>query len=379
MTTNQADHAGLLTEAAAAARYFFDLPAATLERLPGGRVNETFLVTAAGSRFILQRLNEFFLGDEALGLNWRIVQEAVEARAGGRKDLMPPIFQDREGRFLASGPNLPGHWRLTGFLEGRPAPRTKPSARAAARLLGYLQYCLNTPAPLPLRPLPEGEFTNQRLTRPEDFEALATTYRGHPHLREVSALIAAGAEAARQLPFCPNYLAAFSLHDVVTHGDPKADNFLAAPSGEEARALLDWDSVGYGHVLVDIAEMLRSWGPQSRGGDPAIAFNNMAAVVEGYAETGLELTSGELAVLPTVLRGLILNLARRYLTDALAEVYFKWDQQAYPSLYRQNRARAESLLALADYLWSREIILIRLFETSYARGRRLIGVVHDII
>ncbi|MDR0882021.1 MAG: phosphotransferase [Candidatus Adiutrix sp.] len=379
MATNPTDHTGLLAEAEAATRDFFDLPAASLEHLPGGRVNETFLVTAAGSRFILQRLNDFFQGDEALGLNWRLVQEAIESRVGSRKTLMPPIFPDKEGRFLASGPHLPGHWRLTGFLEGRPAPRTRPSARAAARLLGSLHCCLNTPAPLPLRPLPEGEFTNQRLTRPEDFEALTTTYRRHPHLREVRALIAAGAEAARQLPFCPNYLAVFSLHDVVTHGDPKADNFLAAPSGEEARALLDWDSVGYGHVLVDLAEMLRSWGPQPRAGDPAVAFGNLAAVVEGYAETGLELTSGELAVLPPVLRGLILNLARRYLTDALAEVYFKWDRQAYPSLYLQNRARAETLLALADYLWHREITLIHLFETAYARGRRLRGAIHDII
>jgi Putative homoserine kinase type II (protein kinase fold) len=213
-------------------------------------------------------------------------------------------------------------------------------------------------------PLPEGEFTNQHLPRPEEFKSLEAVYRGHPHLPELRPLIGRAIEAAWQLPLFPGFGTAFRLRDVVIHGDCKAENFLF-DSGGRAVGLLDWDSVGYGHILVDIAEMLRSWGHDE------VALANAEAVLSGYAETGLPLQDDDLDLLPPVLRAIVLNLARRYLTDALAEVYFKWDREAYPSLFLQNRARAEKMLNLADYLLDHEPLWAETLKRGYRQASRL--------
>lgn len=352
-----------IEEAATAAREFFGLPSPQLSPLEGGRVNESFLVDSRGCRFVLQRLNSFFRGDAALGLNWQLVYQAVSERSGQTEPPLPPIFPDLEGRYLASGPQVAGFWRLTGYQTGRPAEKSAGQARLAARLLGFFHRHLNLPAPVELEPLPEGDFTNQRLTRPEDFEDLADQYCGHPHLEEIRPLIETCAEAAWHLPTFPGFVNIFNLRDVIIHGDPKVDNFLVSPGGGSG-VLLDWDSVGYGHLLIDLAEMLRSWGWLNPAEASAVNTDNLAAVIEGYSETGLELGPTDLELLPPILRAIALNLGRRYLTDALAEVYFKWDSRHYPSLYQQNQARAESMLNLAAHLLDREFQLIDLLAGS---------------
>jgi len=174
------------------------------------------------------------------------------------------------------------------------------------------------------------------------------------------------AEAAARLPLFPGFINVFNHHDVVIHGDPKADNFLFSGAGQ-AICLLDWDTASYGHVLVDVAEMLRSWG-SSDDPDHPLDWDRLAAVAEGYAQTGLSLAETDLEILPPVLRAITLNLCRRYLTDALAEVYFRWDRQKFPSLHRQNLTRAAAMLDLAEYLLDHEISLAAALKEAYARG-----------
>lgn len=352
-------------EADLALRAFFDLKDASVRAVDGGRVNRSFRVESRQGDFILQRLSDHFLGYEALGINWHRVYQAAVPESGPAGPPLPPIFPDREGRYLASGPQVPGFWRLTGYLDGRPAVKSADQAGLAARLLGFFHQCLNRPAPLEMEPLPTGEFTNQHLSRPQEFEDIIEQYRGHPHLDDLKPLIEAAGQAARLLPIHPGFVNVFNLKDVVIHGDPKADNFLMRPQAGPGAALLDWDSVGYGHVLVDLAEMLRSWGWLNATEASAVSFDNLAAVVAGYSATGLSLDQRELELLPPVLRAIALNLARRYLTDALAEVYFQWDQRAYPSLYEQNRARAASMLSLAAALAEMEMRLIDLLAAAW--------------
>ena len=348
-----------------AAKELYGLKQVNIVPAGNGRVNETWLADSESGRFILQKLNDFFGGDEALGLNWLNVYEKIQGNPKSPAPPMPPIFPDLNGKLLSNLPDMSGCWRLTGFIDGCPTPLTPKGAHEAARLLGHLHHLLNIPAPLPLLPLPEGEFTNQHLCRSEEFEIMLACYRKHPHLEELKPLIEQAAEKTWQLPFHPKFLDVFSHHDMVIHGDPKADNFLFSTSGQ-AIALLDWDSVCYGHELVDVAEMLRSWGVTPINGGLTLRTENMAAILAGYAETGLPLNCEDLAMLPAVLRAISLNLCRRYLTDALAEVYFKWNQSAYCSLYEQNRARATIMLNLAEMLLNQEIALIDAFSAAYS-------------
>lgn len=375
----------LLIECRAAAVALFGLKEPLLARLPGGRVNESFIVTSLEGRFVLQRLNEFFLGplqflrrpegpenkiapnvNTAVGENWRAVYLAVLERSGQGQAPLPPIYPDLNGRWLACFPEgegeTSGFWRLTGFLEGLPAPKSPAGAREAAKMLGFFHRHLNLPRPIDLTPLPEGEFTNQHLSCPREFERIYGEYHGHPQLEELKPLIDRAMEAAAGFMARPGFAGLFSLRNAIIHGDPKADNYIFSPDGR-ALALLDWDSVGPGNVLIDVAELLRSWGYLSSEGEADIG--SMAAVVEGYAQGGLALNPDEVEMLPAVVRAIALNLCRRYLVDALAQLYFKWNEAAYTSLFHQNRARAEVMLTMVEHLADMEAKLGALLAESY--------------
>jgi hypothetical protein len=83
-------------------------------------------------------------------------------------------------------------------------------------------------------------------------------------------------------------------------------------------------------------------------------------MLEAYRSSGPDPGREAWALLPAVVRALAVNLARRYLTDALAEVYFKWDRTRYESLHLQNLSRGRRCLDLAEELLVREMELTRL-------------------
>jgi Ser/Thr protein kinase RdoA (MazF antagonist) len=233
--------------------------------------------------------------------------------------------------------------------------------------MGALHRLLNSPAPVPLLPPPEADLVNQHLCLPGDFLDIHRVYGHHPHLEDMLPLIEQGAEAAGCLPARPDFVTVFQRNDVLIHGDPKADNFIFAGDGEP-RALVDWDDARYGHLLIDVAEMLRSFGrpPELAAG---FSLDNMSAVVAGYAQSGLPLSELDLTLLPTVLRAVCLNLARRYMTDALAEVFFRWDSEKYPSLDIQKKSRSQRMLDMAENILNNEMRLLDVFQEAYAKNR----------
>ena len=363
-TEEPISNGGRLEEASMVADTLFGLTGTRCRRAPSGRVNETFILESDYGQFVLQRLNDFFQASEAPGSNWLKVWLAIKERSGRDEVPLPPIYSDLKNRILAPFSDG-GLWRLTGFLDGIPADKSPAGAESSARLMGRIHRYLNEPAPLPeLLALPDGEFNNQRLSRPEDFMALISHYRGHPHLDNLKSTIEQAAEASWHLPARPEFLFAMESRSMVIHGDPKADNFLLDQYGQ-AEALLDWDSVCYGHNLIDIAEMLRSWGAPGKGVTNHLNLLSMGLIIKGYGETGPDLSQTDLEILPAVLRAITLNLCRRYLTDALAEVYFKLDKRNYRSLYEQNKSRAGSMLSFAESLLTQEFEIIDLFLTNY--------------
>jgi Ser/Thr protein kinase RdoA (MazF antagonist) len=327
----------------------YGLEAVEIRSLTDGRINQTFLAaTADGRRYALQRLNPFFEASEALGLNWRRVAEALAPSAV----LCPTIVAARDGGWLAS--EAGGVWRLTTFLAGQAPSASPDDARAAGLALARCHAALNRPKPLELEPLPgHWEFTNQRLSRPADFELLTARYRGHPRLPQAAAELARGARAAGLLPGLPAFQRVFYARDLVVHLDAKRANFLH--DGDQW-AVIDWDTVGYGDPLLDLGEICRSFAfdQQKRRFDASTA----CAAVDGYRNGGFELEREQGRLLPTVVRGLAVNLARRYLTDALAEVYFKLDESRFSSLFEQNLDRAKLHLDLAEELHAREMELV---------------------
>ncbi|MDR1608901.1 MAG: phosphotransferase [Deltaproteobacteria bacterium] len=322
--------------------------------LRSGRVNDSFRVVAAGSSFCLQRLNDFFAGYPSLGDNWSRAQKAF----GSAGLPFPAIIPDLTGEFILRSSD--GAYRLTQWLPGRiPSAGQKDEAYLAGQALGLAHQALNVPSPLAdLEPLPRGwEFTNQRLPDPEDFDDIFVMYRRHPHLGDLADLLKKASQAAWELPKRPSFSRVFLARDFVIHADPKRENFLI--NGQNM-ALVDWDTIGYGDPLVDLGELCRSFAVLKP--DPAFQLDLAVAATKGYREKGLDLGDRIPLLLPAVIRALSLALARRYLIDALAEVYFSWDKELFESLFEQNRQRATGLLCLAEELREREMELTRAFE-----------------
>jgi Ser/Thr protein kinase RdoA (MazF antagonist) len=337
----------------------FDLPGiseVTIKKIESGRVNETYLVSSGNcERYILQKLNGFFGSAEMIGENWHSVGQALN----GVKVGFPKLTRSKLTGWLYHTVDDSSVWRLTDFLPGRPPDKMSPEeAGLCAQTLGLCHKALNIPRPVELKPSLDNlevpvEFTNQKLCTPTDFEIILAQYRGHPHLASLISDIKRGIYAVQQLPARPTYLRVFVARDLVIHRDCKAANFLIA---QEMISLIDWDTVGYGDPLLDIGEMCRSWAVSPVA--PFYKAELATAVIEGYRQTGLNLSRAEYQLLPAVVRGLALNLARRYLTDALAEVYFKLETDTYTSLYQQNMLRGRHMLDLAEELLEREIELM---------------------
>ncbi|MDR1039729.1 MAG: phosphotransferase [Deltaproteobacteria bacterium] len=316
-----------------------------------GRVNQTFLADRGeGGRLVLQLLNPVWEASPALGENWDAVSRALLAQG----IVCPALIPDLEGNLLSRGPGWGEVWRVSSFVSGERPEQSPRCARQAARLLGACHSALNSPRPVGLAPLPKGDFTNQRLPRASDFEDFQKLYRLHPSLPLLEKPLARGAKEARLLPGSPAFQRVFLLKDLAIHLDPKRDNFLA----EGTRyALIDWDSASYGDPLLDLGELCRSFA--AFPSYPRFDAETMRQALAGYRETGLDLGDRHFSLLPAAVRGISVNLARRYLADALLETHFVWDREHYPSLFEQNVARAGFLLDLAEELREREFDLMK--------------------
>jgi Ser/Thr protein kinase RdoA (MazF antagonist) len=322
-----------------------------LEPVAEGRVNLTFKVLDGSAPLsVLQLLSPDLLATEALALGWEAAGEAL-AKAGLAR---PRMAKTLAGGFLHQDAPTGGLWRLTAFVPGRPPIQgSARDAKEAGAALGRAHAAWNSPAPLRLGEfIDSGDLANQRLCAKEDFEMVEARYRGHPNLKAAAPELRRGARAAAALPLRPSFARVFAARDLVVHRDAKLSNFLLG----DPPAVIDLDTVGYGDPLIDLGELCRS----AAGFKPSYDASLAAAALEGYRSSAPDPGPEAYRLLPTVVRAQAVNLARRYLTDSLAEVHFKWDRERYPSLHAQNLARGASCLNLAEELLEREFELMSL-------------------
>ncbi|MDR2460135.1 MAG: phosphotransferase [Deltaproteobacteria bacterium] len=325
----------------------YDITPRGLETILSGRINLTFLVECQdGSKLIFQRINPIFQASPALGDNWVKVSSALE-----KNGLQAPrLIANKRGENLTfRGGTV---WRLTTYMEGTAPEPGIGAAYLAGKALGSAHRALNIPLPIQLIPLPKGvEYTNQRLPVQADFTLFSNLYRLHPQLPLLEETLKRAALCALRLPGSPAYQRVFLIRDLVIHGDPKRDNYL---SKGDHFVLIDWDTVCYGDPLIDLAEALRSFA--SRKERPFFDADLAESLLRGYREKGLQMDRAHFRLLASVVRGVSLNLARRYLTDALVDSFFAWEK-TYASHFDQCLARAHSLLDLVEELYERDFEL----------------------
>jgi Ser/Thr protein kinase RdoA (MazF antagonist) len=311
-------------------RFPIPAPLTGIETLGGGLINDTFLVSAGESGWVLQRINgKVFADPELIMANLALLSEHLEALP--QQDLrIPRLLPAADGRPCVRDRDG-GVWRLMELI---------PHARVLARLDTISQArevgrCL-------------GRF--HRLTFDLDPERLATTLSGFhctpEYLQRLDQAVESGGDASRDedVRQAIDFVASrrhltevleqgkrdgrLSLR--VVHGDPKLDNILFDQTGERALGLIDLDTVQPGLVLQDIGDCLRSCcnrGGETRAGAPQAEFDTTICrgILEAYASESRGLLSAtEIGLIYDATRLLPFELGLRFLTDHLeGDPYFR--------------------------------------------------------
>ncbi|MEQ8662287.1 MAG: phosphotransferase [Gammaproteobacteria bacterium] len=332
-----ADEAWTAAAHAALARYPFSV--ASLARIAQGLINLTVLVTTPhGERYVLQRLHPVFADSLYDNL------DRVTAHLARRGLATPRLVRTRDD---AGSVRIDGAlWRVLTHVPGRTydALPGLPQAAAAGDLLGRFHRAL-ADFPTPLAAARAGVHDLARhLARLADARAGA---RAH-------ALAAPVAGLADDVHGRLAALPPFALEPLrLVHGDPKISNVMFDAAGRTAVCLIDLDTLARMPLAYELGDAMRSWcNPHAE--DAAAAYfdlDRFAAALGGYlASAGSLVGADERAAIVPATRMICLELAVRFLVDALEEAYFAWDPRRYPTRGAHNLARARGQLALADSL-----------------------------
>jgi Ser/Thr protein kinase RdoA (MazF antagonist) len=132
------------------------------------------------------------------------------------------------------------------------------------------------------------------------------------------------------------------------HGDLKISNLLFDESGR-GLCLIDLDTLTLMHWPLEMGDALRSWCNPATEEQPAarLDLTLFEAAIGGYREGAGDLAAApEWEALVPGLTRICLELAARFLADALNESYFGWDSKMYPGRGEHNLARGQAMWVL---------------------------------
>lgn len=326
-------------DAARRALEHWPLTEATLAPLRVGLINQTFRVDARQGFFVLQRLNPIFQAEVHRDI------DAVTAHLAARGLATPRLVRTAADALWLQD-EAGDVWRLQTGLPGRTVERlTEPSLAAeAGALLGRfhraLHDCDHTFC-----------FTRQAHGLPRHVATLRRAveeHRGHRLYGAVRPLAEDLLARAADLP---------SLEDLpqrITHGDPKISNVLF--HRDRALAWVDLDTLGRLDLPTELGDAFRSWcNPAGEDGeDPRFDVHLFQAALTAYAgATGSLLTAAERERIVAGVLFVCVELACRFLADALNESYFGWDPTRHPGRGEHNLHRARGQARLARDLSAR--------------------------
>ncbi len=241
----------------------FALPGAVqqVEPVTQGHCNDTWQVTCAGGRTILQRINSsVFRQPRQVMENILRVTEHLRGRilaadgdpARETLNLIPLraggwFYVDAQGEF----------WRMYDFIEGtEPCPpgATLEQVRQAAAAFGRFQALLeDLPGERLHETIPGFHHTPQRLTAFRHAIAGDAAGRLNTVRDEVQALMERSGQAGR----VAEALACGDLPRRVTHKDTKLDNVLLDSASGRGLCVIDLDTVMPGSLVYDFGDMVR--------------------------------------------------------------------------------------------------------------------------
>ena len=324
-----------------------------------GLINSTFLVEGLRGPAVVQRLHPVFAGT----VNEDI--DAVTAHLERRGLVTPrPIRTDEGALWVDDDRGRP--WRAITFIEGTSVDRVESAAlaRQGGALVARFHAAV---ADL------DYEYRHVRVGVHDTKKHLETLRRAlseHRHHRlfpEVSALAGPLLTQAERLPD----FEAMGLPPRHCHGDLKISNLLFR--GEEALCLVDLDTLGRMPWPFEMGDAMRSWcnprgEDETRGAFDAGLFE---AALEGYGSVarpaGLLSAEEARSIVGGVLT-ICLELAARFLADALNEVYFGFDASRYPARGDHNLVRGAGQLRLYESVMDQRAALEQAAKRALAGG-----------
>ena len=310
-----------------------------MTRITQGLVNLTLKIECRdGACYALQRLHPVF------GPNVNSNLEQVAAHLAARGMLTPQLVRTRD-HALAVEQNG-ARWRVLTWVAGRAFDcLAQPAqARQAGALLARFHGALSDfSQDLIVERPPIHNFTRHR-ARLAAAQAQASAHR----LQAQVARATQGLDALRGA-----YAAPCATAVRLVHGDPKISNVLFNDAGTQALCLVDLDTLAPMALPLELGDALRSWCNPRREDDAQARFEMalFAAAVAGYgAVARAYIGDDEIAAIVPATLEIHLELAARFLLDALEESYFGWDAARYDSRGAHNLARAGGQLAAAASL-----------------------------
>lgn len=308
--------------------------AASIRPLGSGLINATFELRAAeGERVVLQRLHPVFAPEVNLDI------AAVTEHLAGRGLRTQRILPTDDGCLWVEAAD--GIWRALSYVPGSVHQRlTDPAmAREAGRLVGCFHCAL------------DGFDYDYRSRRGNVHDTPAHLQRLHLALERHAAHRLYGAVAAVAEPLLRGAeglleLGALPLRHA--HGDLKISNLLFDEVGR-GLCLIDLDTLTRMHWPLEMGDALRSWCNPATEERRSVRFDPVLfqAALGGYRESAAALiTAPEWAALVPGLARICLELAARFLADALNETYFGWDPRRFGTRGEHNLARGRAMWAL---------------------------------
>lgn len=320
-----------------------------------GLINRTFLVEARAGRFVLQKLHPVFAG---------VVNEdidAVTAHLQAKGLVTPRPVRTDDGALWVDGPD--GRpWRVLSYVEGTSvdAVDTPARAREAGQLVARFHTAL---ADLVY------DYHHVRGSVHDTRRHLDTLSRaldGHRAHRLYDRVAPVAEELLTASRALPDFSALPRRH---AHGDLKISNVLFDAQAR-GLCLVDLDTLGRMPWPHELGDALRSWcNPAGEDVfrnvlDPAI----FRAAVEGYAALGrAAITRAESDLLVSGLSTICLELAARFLADALEESYFGWNPGNYATRGDHNLVRALGQWSLHQSVEERRGELERTTREAFSR------------
>jgi Ser/Thr protein kinase RdoA (MazF antagonist) len=308
-----------------------------LSPIPGGLINQTFLVeSGGGARHVLQRVHPVFGPEVHLDI------DAITRHLETRGVTTPRLVPTRDGALWVVDDGG-GVWRLQTFVDGRSFARVDGPARteAAGRLVARFHAAL---ADLAHTFHFRRAFVHDTAHHRRVLEEALADERAHALYDDVARLADALFAAHDGLPRWES----LGLPTRVVHGDLKISNVLFDDDGS-AVCLVDLDTVAPMLLPFELGDAWRSWC--NPAGEDTVETRFDIALLEGawrgYGPAARDfLRDDERENLVAGVLTIAVELSMRFATDALRERYFGWDAARFPSRGAHNLVRARGQHAL---------------------------------